>query len=118
MHAHESSEMVPNRAPFIGEPQYVALAVADSLEKAQAAAGTVKVIYKEERPDVGTKLTPQDEPKVGSQRGDAEAAFDSAQVKVDRTYVTPVETHNPIKRRRFITPPVCGSENCRLGSRI
>lgn len=77
--------------------QYVALAVADSLEKAQAAAGTVKVIYKEEMPDVGTKLRPQGEPKVGSQRGDAEAAFNSAQVKIDRPYVTPVETHNPIE---------------------
>jgi xanthine dehydrogenase YagR molybdenum-binding subunit len=77
--------------------QYVALAVADSLEQAQAAADAVKVTYKEETPDVRTKLEPQDEPKVGSQRGDAVGAFNSAPVKIDQTYVTPVETHNPIE---------------------
>src|SRR4029077_14032838 len=30
-------------------------------------------------------------------RGDAAAAFDSAAVKLDETYVTPAETHNPIE---------------------
>ena len=32
-----------------------------------------------------------------SQRGDADAAFASAPVKIDQTYVTPAETHNPIE---------------------
>jgi xanthine dehydrogenase YagR molybdenum-binding subunit len=32
-----------------------------------------------------------------SQRGDADAAFASAPVKLDQTYVTPTETHNPIE---------------------
>jgi xanthine dehydrogenase YagR molybdenum-binding subunit len=77
--------------------QYVALALADSLEQAQAAADAVKVSYKEETPDVQTKLAPQGELKVDSQRGDAAAAFNSAPVKIDQTYVTPVETHNPIE---------------------
>ena len=77
--------------------QYVALAVADSLEQAQAAADAVKVDYKEETPGVQAKLTLQGELKVGSQRGDAAAAFNSAPVKIDQTYVTPVETHNPIE---------------------
>jgi xanthine dehydrogenase YagR molybdenum-binding subunit len=77
--------------------QYVAVAVADSLEQAQAAADAVKVSYKEETPDIRTKLAPQQEPKVDSQRGDAAAAFNSAPVKIDQTYVTPVETHNPIE---------------------
>ena len=77
--------------------QYVAVAVAESLEQAQAAADAVKVTYKEETPDVQAKLTPQDQPQVGSQRGDAAAAFNSAPVKIDETYVTPAETHNPIE---------------------
>jgi xanthine dehydrogenase YagR molybdenum-binding subunit len=77
--------------------QYVAVAVADSFQQAQAAADAVKVTYHEETPDVRSKLTQQQEPKVGSQRGDADAAFNSAPVKVDETYVTPVETHNPIE---------------------
>jgi len=32
-----------------------------------------------------------------SERGDAEAAFAKAPVKLDQTYVTPAETHNPIE---------------------
>ena len=32
-----------------------------------------------------------------SHRGDAAAAFDSAAVKLDETYVTPAETHNPLE---------------------
>ena len=35
--------------------------------------------------------------RVDSQRGDADAAFASAPVKLDQTYVTPAETHNPIE---------------------
>ncbi|MBV8275669.1 MAG: xanthine dehydrogenase family protein molybdopterin-binding subunit [Verrucomicrobia bacterium] len=77
--------------------QYVALAVADSLQQAQAAADAVKVSYKEETPDVQAKLAPQGELQVGSQRGDAVAAFNSAPVKIDEIYVTPAETHNPIE---------------------
>jgi xanthine dehydrogenase YagR molybdenum-binding subunit len=77
--------------------QYVAVVVAESLEQAQAAADTVKVTYHEETPDVRTKLAPQQEPKVDSERGDAAATFNSAPVKIDQTYVTPAETHNPIE---------------------
>ena len=37
------------------------------------------------------------EPRLQSERGDAAAAFSSAPVKLDQTYVTPAETHNPIE---------------------
>src|SRR5580692_2288921 len=77
--------------------QYVAVAVAESFPEAQAAADAVKVTYHEETPNVESKLTPQGEPTVGSTRGDAGAAFATAPVKVDETYVTPAETHNPIE---------------------
>jgi xanthine dehydrogenase YagR molybdenum-binding subunit len=77
--------------------QYVALVVAESFQEAQAAADAVEVTYQEETPDVESKLTPQGEPKVGSNRGDASPAFAAAPVKIDETYVTPVETHNPIE---------------------
>src|SRR5258708_21210745 len=77
--------------------QYVAVAVAESFPEAQAAADAVKVTYHEETPDVESKLTPQDEPTVVSTRGDAGAACATAPVKVDETYVTPAETHNPIE---------------------
>src|SRR5947209_16738402 len=35
--------------------------------------------------------------RVESERGDAEGAFATAPVKLDETYVTPTETHNPIE---------------------
>jgi len=77
--------------------QYVALAVAETFEQAQAAAAAVQVVYSEERPDLGDNLEPEGKLKVESTRGDTEAAFATAPVKIDETYVTPVETHNPIE---------------------
>src|SRR5438034_102279 len=35
--------------------------------------------------------------RVQSERGNPERAFASAPVKLDQTYVTPTETHNPIE---------------------
>jgi xanthine dehydrogenase YagR molybdenum-binding subunit len=88
--------------------QYIALAVADTFESAKAAADTVRATYAKERPNVETDLKADDEPdvvatsfaptkRVESERGDPESAFASAPVKLDQTYVTPVETHNPIE---------------------
>src|SRR5947208_10290665 len=88
--------------------QYVALAVADTFEAAKAAADAVRVTYSKEKPNVETHLEVDNDPdsvvttfgmreRVDSQRGDADAAFASAPVKLDQTYVTPAETHNPIE---------------------
>lgn len=88
--------------------QYVALAVADTFEAAKAAADAVRVTYDEDKPNVDTDLKADEEPqmvlttfgptnRVQSERGDAESAFASAPVKLDQTYVTPAETHNPIE---------------------
>src|SRR5258708_4348400 len=88
--------------------QYIALAVADTFEAAKAAADAVRVTYASDTPNVETDLQADDDPevvattfspreRVQSQRGDAEAAFASAPVKIDQTYVTPAETHNPIE---------------------
>jgi xanthine dehydrogenase YagR molybdenum-binding subunit len=82
--------------------------VADTFEAAKAAADAVRVIYDKEKPNVGTDLHADDDPdevptsygpekRLQSQRGDAEAAFASAPVKLDQTYVTPAEHHNPIE---------------------
>ncbi|MGC2401156.1 MAG: xanthine dehydrogenase family protein molybdopterin-binding subunit [Acidobacteriaceae bacterium] len=77
--------------------QYVAAVVANTFEQAAAAANAVKVTYSGEKPDVRTHLETEEKPKADSQRGDPEPAFQSAAVKVDETYVTPTETHNPIE---------------------
>ena len=62
-----------------------------------------------EKPNVETDLTarrgsgrgqpPRSAPRdrLQSQRGDADAAFATAPVKLDQVYVTPTETHNPIE---------------------
>jgi xanthine dehydrogenase YagR molybdenum-binding subunit len=88
--------------------QYVALAVADTFETAKAAADAVRVTYSKDKPNVENDLKADDDPDViattygpehrlQSERGDADAAFASAPVKLDQTYVTPAETHNPIE---------------------
>src|SRR5688572_20355636 len=88
--------------------QFVALAVADTFEAAKAAADTVRVTYEKQKPNVDTDLKADDEPDVvpttvaptpreQSKRGDPEGAFESAAIKIDQTYVTPTETHNPLE---------------------
>src|SRR6266446_4208198 len=88
--------------------QYVALAVADTFEAAKAAADALRVPYSKDNPNVETNLKADDEPDVvvttfmprerlQSQRGDAAGAFATAPVKLDQTYVTPSETHNPLE---------------------
>ena len=88
--------------------QYIALAVADTFENAKAAADAVRATYTTEKPNVDTDLQADDDPdvvpttfapakRVESERGDPEKAFASAPVKLDQTYVTPTETHNPIE---------------------
>jgi len=77
--------------------QYVALVVADTFEQATAAARKVKVSYRATEPDVSTALSPAAPPKVQTERGDPDAAFAAAPVKVDHTYNTPFETHSSIE---------------------
>jgi xanthine dehydrogenase YagR molybdenum-binding subunit len=91
------------RSPFEDEVirhwgQYVAVVIAETLEQATAAAATVKVEYEKKPALVHPKLGDYDgKRKSVSKRGDPDAAFASAPVKVDHTYITPIETHNPIE---------------------
>ena len=97
------------RPPFEDEVisywgQYVAVVVAETLAQAQAGAAAVRVAYESTPPDVSPKLDDkippigeEGGPKVLSHRGDADAAFASAPVKIDAVYSTPVETHNPME---------------------
>jgi xanthine dehydrogenase YagR molybdenum-binding subunit len=88
--------------------QYIALAVADTFEAAKAAADAVRATYAKDKPNVETHLEADNDPdqvvttfgarhRLDSQRGDPDAAFASAPVKLDQTYVTPAETHNPLE---------------------
>ena len=88
--------------------QYIALAVAETFETAKAAADAVLVTYDKQQPNVETDLKADSDPEVvqttygpekrlQSERGDPDTAFASAAVRLDQTYVTPSETHNPIE---------------------
>ncbi len=85
--------------------QIVAVVVADTLEQAQHAALLVKAEYDPEEA-VGTL---QDSLESGRddlkkpleqadyRRGEPEQALDQAEIRLDRTYVTPQENHNPLE---------------------
>lgn len=81
--------------------QFVALVVADTFEHARAAAYQVNVTYDEQTDTVATLA--QAIEKRGSthandsERGDPAGAYESAPHKIDATYTTPVEAHNPME---------------------
>lgn len=78
--------------------QHIAVVIAETLEQATAAAAAIQADYEPQTADLRTALIDDPAPrKTGSKRGDADAAFDSAPVKLDATYITPIETHNPIE---------------------
>jgi xanthine dehydrogenase YagR molybdenum-binding subunit len=93
-----------NRVHFFG--QYIAVVVADTLDRARHAASLVKVKYEPDRAmtdfDVELKrAAPPKEPIQGkppdTTRGDPAKELAGAEVKIDATYTTPVENHNPME---------------------
>ena len=78
--------------------QYVALATADTYAHAVAAARAIKVDYADVKPpSVSTTLSAAQPPQTQTERGDPDGAYQHAAVKIDETYSTPTETHNPIE---------------------
>lgn len=82
--------------------QYLGLVVADSLERAILAGGLVKVDEREQEPlldlEKGKIFEPADDfARTKYSRGDAAAAMKSAERRIQQTYSTPVEHHNPIE---------------------
>ncbi len=99
-----NSKTSESRPPFEDDVvyyygQFVALVVANTFEQAQDAAYHVKVQYQAEKPAVHLEdvAGPPEPPVKKYGRGDAEQAFAGAAVKIDETYITPVETHNPME---------------------
>lgn len=92
------------RPPFEDETiyysgQYVAVVIAETIEQARAGARAVKVDYEAETPNVSLDLSDgfTGTMRENSERGDVDAAFADAPVKLEEIYVTPIETHNPIE---------------------
>ena len=100
----EQSRPGESRPPFEDENvyyygQFVALVIAETFEQAQDAAAHVHVEYDAQRPLVRIEQAPvpHKPPPAQYARGDAAAAFQQAAVQLDATYITPVETHNPME---------------------
>jgi xanthine dehydrogenase YagR molybdenum-binding subunit len=87
--------------------QHVAVVVADTLDRALAAAARVRVRYNATEhvtsmeAVLGQAYVPKHfrngERSPDSSRGDAASAFAGGAVKVDATYITPIEHHNPME---------------------
>jgi xanthine dehydrogenase YagR molybdenum-binding subunit len=92
--------------------QHVAVVVAETFEQATYAAALVKFRYDEE-PTVakleraaGQAAIPVNfrggQREADSRRGNPEQAFSGAAIKIDQTYTTPVEHHNPMEPHAVI----------------
>ena len=79
---------------FFGQP--VAVVVASTLQSAQHAASLVEVAYDAEQPSFDLDSAPTNEP-VTYARGTAEEALASAAVRLDVTYRTSRNHHNPME---------------------
>ena len=86
--------------------QHLGIVVADTFERARHAADLVQVIYEVEKPAVdieqnmGRAYKPPTfmgfEP-LQTKRGDPDVSLAASPVRVEQTYVTPVEHHNPME---------------------
>jgi xanthine dehydrogenase YagR molybdenum-binding subunit len=92
-----------NKVHYVG--QRIAVVVADTLEHATRGAELVKVTYDE----TPARLDMQqlrgdafDRAKSAFKKGDADAAFAGAPVKIDQTYRTPHEHHNPMEAHSIV----------------
>ena len=84
--------------------QHIGIVVAETFEQATHAAKMVKVTY---TPNTDAKIdfeklapgavVPKGEELADHNRGDAKGAFNSAEVKFEGTYHTPIEHHHPME---------------------
>ncbi len=80
--------------------QIVGMVVANSFEAAREAAYKVKITYDADTPSASFDakgVTEADAKKKLPQAGDAEKAFNDAEIKLEAAYGTPTQHHNPIE---------------------
>lgn len=86
--------------------QHIAVVVAETLEQAEHGAASIMVTYDEQAPAVGFEKNKASAYKPASglggsstqtKRGDAAAGLQSAAVKTEQTYTTPVYHHNAME---------------------
>ncbi len=82
--------------------QHIGVVVAETYEQARFAARLIKVKYEKTEAKVDfvkhekEAVKPKDENRADVLRGDVEAAFQSAEYKIDEVYETPIEHHQPM----------------------
>ncbi len=87
--------------------QHIGVVVADTFEQAMQAASLVQVRYEEEKPTLNMKdnlanayvpqgKVPRNQPPDSSY-GNVNQGLETAAVRVEQTYTTPVENHNPME---------------------
>jgi xanthine dehydrogenase YagR molybdenum-binding subunit len=92
-----------DRVHYVG--QYVAVVVADTLERARYAAECVRVSYETEQALIETDdamttvYTPEEffGEKLTAKRGKPAEGYANAAVKIEASYTTPIEHHNPME---------------------
>lgn len=83
--------------------QHIGLVVAETFEQARHASHLISVTYDKATAKVDfDKLAkdaglPKDKEKADAVRGDAKAALNTAEFKVEETYGTPIEHHHPLE---------------------
>jgi xanthine dehydrogenase YagR molybdenum-binding subunit len=85
--------------------QTIGIVVAETFEQARYAASSVQVTYEQEQPIASLEqgLSQAYQPvkfygeELQVQRGDVESALAQAEVRIDATYTTPIEHHNPME---------------------
>ena len=107
--ADQEAHVDETRPPFEDEViyyngQYVALVVAETMDQAREAAASVRVQYASETPNLSRDFSDGfgDKLKVKSERGDVDKGYAAVTVTVDETYITPIETHNPIELHAIV----------------
>lgn len=112
INADYSDPLAPPGSPFrplyndkiLYNGQPIAMVVADTFEIARYAAGLVTVIYKKEESsaisieeNLDQAFTDDDLPETAKDRGNAEKAFENAEIKVETSYIQAREYHNPME---------------------
>ncbi|MCE7063916.1 xanthine dehydrogenase family protein molybdopterin-binding subunit [Dyadobacter sp. CY326] len=81
--------------------QHIGVVVAETFEQARHAADLIKVEYEQSDARIDFEkiykdgVKPKD--KEDEKRGDAKAALENAEVKIEETYATPIYHHHPLE---------------------
>jgi xanthine dehydrogenase YagR molybdenum-binding subunit len=110
------------KVEFFG--QHIGVVVAETLEQARYAAGLVKVEYQKQEPktnfekELPAAVVPTNRARADAVRGEFETAFQNGEKKIDVTYETPIEHHQPLEPHSTIAVWEGGNLTVYNGSQI